>query len=309
MGEKEIDKIDREESNKEKVKNESEIKAVEQMDTEQEETIDRPEKVDSETSSAKEEKNLTAASSSKASEDKTESTDTLDIPKVEFKQQSLFVKEIPDEIKGWNWGAFAFNIFWGIGNKTYLPLLCLIPFFNLIWMFVCGFKGNEWAWKDGKYTSVEEFKLTQKTWNRAGIAQSILIIINFVFAILMCVFIFFMFLFTIEQVDDDYYYQDRYGLTDDYYTSSYSIDDLDHWSQETYDGIKLAISSLDLEKETRVYTDGTSYKDLIKKVGEPTSTEREENTITAYWETSDGSFYVAIDYDVPSGLIINKNMY
>lgn len=42
-------------------------------------------------------------------------------------------KVVPQEVKGWNWGAFMFNIFWGIGNKTYLPLLCLIPIFNVVW--------------------------------------------------------------------------------------------------------------------------------------------------------------------------------
>lgn len=39
---------------------------------------------------------------------------------------------VPEEVKGWNWGAFMYNIFWGIGNRTYLPLLCLIPFFNIV---------------------------------------------------------------------------------------------------------------------------------------------------------------------------------
>lgn len=34
------------------------------------------------------------------------------------------------------------NIMWGIGNKSYLTLLCLIPLFNIIWIFVCGAKGN-----------------------------------------------------------------------------------------------------------------------------------------------------------------------
>lgn len=29
---------------------------------------------------------------------------------------------VPDEVKGWNWGAFTFSWIWGIGNKTYLPL-------------------------------------------------------------------------------------------------------------------------------------------------------------------------------------------
>ncbi|WP_124059522.1 ribonuclease G [Vaginisenegalia massiliensis] len=78
---------------------------------------------------------------------------------------------MPDEIKGWNWGAFIYNIWWGIGNKTYLPLLCLIPLFNIIWIFVCGAKGNEWAWRDGQYTDVETFKKVQATWNRAGFIQ------------------------------------------------------------------------------------------------------------------------------------------
>lgn len=81
---------------------------------------------------------------------------------------------VPEEVKGWNWGAFIFNVLWGIGNKTYLPLLCLIPIFNLIWMFVCGFKGNEWAWQDGDYKDIETFKAVQATWNRAGLVYFII---------------------------------------------------------------------------------------------------------------------------------------
>lgn len=83
-----------------------------------------------------------------------------------------------NEIKGWNWGAFAYNWMWGIGNKTYLPLLCLIPVFNLVWMFVCGAKGNEWAWRDGDYKDVETFKAVQRTWNRAGVVQFIIVIVS-----------------------------------------------------------------------------------------------------------------------------------
>lgn len=100
-------------------------------------------------------------------------------------------KIVPVEIKGWNWGAFMYNIFWGIGNKTYLPLLCLIPLFNFIWIFVCGFKGNEWAWQKGDYTDVEKFKAVQATWNRAGLVQFILTI-----AILVLYFLLFVVLFS-----------------------------------------------------------------------------------------------------------------
>ncbi len=88
--------------------------------------------------------------------------------------RQIYEGACPKEVKGWNWGAFMFNILWGIGNKSYLPLLCLIPIFNIVWVFVCGIKGNEWAWKKGDYSSVDEFKKVQATWNRAGVVAFIL---------------------------------------------------------------------------------------------------------------------------------------
>lgn len=94
--------------------------------------------------------------------------------------------QVPEEIKKWNWGAFSMSIIWGIGNKTYLPLLCLIPVFNLVWVFVCGAKGNEWAWRDGGYTDVETFNRVQGTWKRAGIA--VLIIYGVIFVLYFMLF-------------------------------------------------------------------------------------------------------------------------
>lgn len=94
--------------------------------------------------------------------------------------------EIPPEVKKWNWGAFSLNIFWGIGNKSYLALLCLIPLFNFVWVFVCGAKGNSWAWKAGNYSydNLDEFLAIQSTWNRAGIVCFILNIIPLIFVLL-----------------------------------------------------------------------------------------------------------------------------
>ena len=85
---------------------------------------------------------------------------------------------IPSEVKGWNWGAFLFTIIWGIGNKTYLSLLCLIPFVGFFWRFFCGAYGNEWAFKAGNYSPSDLRKcLTiQKTWNRAGLIAFIAIL-------------------------------------------------------------------------------------------------------------------------------------
>lgn len=94
-------------------------------------------------------------------------------------------KEVPKAVKGWNWGAFMNNIFWGIGNKTYLPLLTLIPVFNIVWIFVVGFKGNEWAWQKGDYQDVATFKAVQATWNRAGLVQFIIAIVIWVLYMLV----------------------------------------------------------------------------------------------------------------------------
>ena len=87
------------------------------------------------------------------------------------------MKEVPAEVKHWNWGAFMFNVSWGLGNKAYLPLLTLIPVFNIVWIFVVGAKGNEWAWKNGDYDDVKTFLKVQETWNRAGIWQIILAVV------------------------------------------------------------------------------------------------------------------------------------
>ena len=73
-------------------------------------------------------------------------------------------KAIPAEIKRWNWGAFLLNWIWGIGNQTYIALLALIPGFGFIWMLVLGAKGNAWAWRNGRWDSVEHFKRVQRRW-------------------------------------------------------------------------------------------------------------------------------------------------
>lgn len=111
----------------------------------------------------------------------------MDREELEEEYNNDYVKPpIPNQIKGWNWGAFMFNIYWGIGNRTYLPLLCLIPIFNIVWIFVCGFKGNEWAWQSGNFNYQEDvdlFKQTQRTWNLAGIWAFIIQMVVFVLVI------------------------------------------------------------------------------------------------------------------------------
>lgn len=81
-----------------------------------------------------------------------------------------FYDQIPDEVNRWNWGAFMFSIFWGIGNKSYLVFLTLIPYVSFIMQIICGALGNKWAWKNTRYLydTDEEFIKAAKSWNRAG---------------------------------------------------------------------------------------------------------------------------------------------
>jgi hypothetical protein len=76
---------------------------------------------------------------------------------------------VPEEVKGWSWGAFALTWIWGVCNGVLISLLCLIPAFGFVWAFVLGAKGSEWAWRNKKWDSVEHFKSTQRPWNIAGI--------------------------------------------------------------------------------------------------------------------------------------------
>jgi Cytochrome oxidase complex assembly protein 1 len=71
---------------------------------------------------------------------------------------------VPAEIDRWNWGAFLLNWIWGIGNNTFIALLVFVPLFGLIMPFVLGAKGSGWAWRNGRWDSIEHFKRVQRRW-------------------------------------------------------------------------------------------------------------------------------------------------
>jgi hypothetical protein len=76
---------------------------------------------------------------------------------------------VPEEVKGWNWGAFVLTWIWGVCNGVLISLLALIPLFNIVWAFILAIKGNEWSWRNKKWDSVEHFKNSQRPWDIAGI--------------------------------------------------------------------------------------------------------------------------------------------
>jgi hypothetical protein len=76
---------------------------------------------------------------------------------------------VPQEVKGWNWGAFLLTWIWGIFNGTFVSLLVLVPFGNIVMPFVLGAMGNEWAWKNKTWQSIEQFHAVQRRWAMAGL--------------------------------------------------------------------------------------------------------------------------------------------
>lgn len=95
------------------------------------------------------------------------------------------------QIKKFHWGACTLCLFWGIGHRVYITLLCLIPILNIIWPIVCGFKGYEWAWEQSKFESMDAFMYSEESWNRIGFILAIIELIFFIiWLILMAITIF-----------------------------------------------------------------------------------------------------------------------
>jgi serine/threonine protein kinase len=78
-------------------------------------------------------------------------------------------EEVPDEIKGWNWGAFLLPWFWLWTNQVWVGLLCFVPQTGFVVTLALGAKGNEWAWKSRRWRSIEQFKAHQRGWTIAGL--------------------------------------------------------------------------------------------------------------------------------------------
>lgn len=76
---------------------------------------------------------------------------------------------VPTEIQKWNWGAFFLSWIWGLGNRTYIALLALVPIANIIMAVVLGVKGSEWAWRNKRWESIEHFRKVQRSWTRWGV--------------------------------------------------------------------------------------------------------------------------------------------
>jgi hypothetical protein len=84
---------------------------------------------------------------------------------------------MPEELKRWNWGAFFWSWIWGIANNTWIALLALLGPLSLVMMIILGLKGNEYAWKNRKFTDLQSFKKIQSAWAKWGVIVFILYIV------------------------------------------------------------------------------------------------------------------------------------
>lgn len=81
---------------------------------------------------------------------------------------------VPDSVRGWNWGAFFLTWIWGLGNRTYIAFVCFVPIVNLIWPFVLGEKGSEWAWRNKRWDSPDHFLKIQRRWAVSGLVIALI---------------------------------------------------------------------------------------------------------------------------------------
>ena len=101
---------------------------------------------------------------------------------------------VPKEIQGWNWGAFTFNWIWGLCNNAWLALIALVPAISLIMSIISGAKGNEWAWQNKKWESIEAFQKTQRKWSAWGLGLFLVWLILVIAPVIVIVWLFTHFL-------------------------------------------------------------------------------------------------------------------
>jgi|GEM_PF-1577420 len=83
--------------------------------------------------------------------------------------------KVPQEICGWNWGAFWLPGLWCLSNQVWIGLIAWVDLsfitlpltLGLTWPIVgvvLGIKGNEWAWKSRHWKSIKDFQNHQRGW-------------------------------------------------------------------------------------------------------------------------------------------------
>lgn len=75
------------------------------------------------------------------------------------------------ETSKWCWGAFALYPVWGFFNGCWWAVLI---WFFFGWLYpipniIMGIGGSKWAWDNGTWQNVQEYRRTQANWNKYGL--------------------------------------------------------------------------------------------------------------------------------------------
>ncbi len=105
---------------------------------------------------------------------------------------------IPPEVRRWNWSAFILGPIWGVYHRIWwslLGLLPLLPFLGLpipfrfavlaIMAIMLGLKGNELAWRSGRWESSEKFLAIQQIWSTISILIALGALLSFIAFLLL----------------------------------------------------------------------------------------------------------------------------
>lgn len=163
------------------------------------------------------------------------------LPKVDARSGKGKMSEVPVEIKRWNWAAAFLPMVWGIYHNTWIFLLNFVPGVNLVWWIVMGIKGNEWAWRNNQWESVERFQRAQSRWRPVGI-------LYFILSLLWVPYVIFVFALSASNISQarsqmyssPSYYNDVSPLHNNKYTTDdenydkYNDYDLDSSSSDEY---------------------------------------------------------------------------
>lgn len=76
---------------------------------------------------------------------------------------------VPPEVQGLNWGAFFWNWIWALVNNAGIVWVLIGFFFSPVASIFLLIKGNELAWQNKRWDSVEAFKSHQRKWAIAGL--------------------------------------------------------------------------------------------------------------------------------------------
>lgn len=101
---------------------------------------------------------------------------------------------LPEELKGWNWGAFLLGPVWGAFNRVWIALVPVVlvilpPAYMVLGMLatvgfsvLLGARGNQWAWRARHWDDADHFRRIQKSWMNWGLVALVVSLIWAAFA-------------------------------------------------------------------------------------------------------------------------------